>query len=368
MAKSFLKSDLIQMLISLVIVAVLGFVLFQVSIEELITNSQALDLLFGVVFPAIFNISLLFLIFKIAHFAVINLCVMQIGGRFVDQQKLLRVLKIVNLVWWAVFILFALFLVVDDPTTLITSAGLVGLGLTVALQKPIMNFVGWAVIVFQRIYEEGDRIKIGSVRGDVKEIQLMNTVMYSLLEMSDQRSHKLITVPNELVLTTDVENYTKNSNYVLEELHISITYESNYHKASSLLEKLILQHITRNIKSYIKKRSAEQLRLDKVINKLVRGKDKKELTKEQEGIAEEIKQLEELRDEFKPKIRIEMADSAIIIIALFLTPYDAIKKTRTKINSAFLDAIATEKDIEVAYPHMQLVMDANTKKKVVSKS
>jgi esterase/lipase len=72
--------------------------------------------------------------------------------------------------------------------------------------------------------------------------------------------------------------------------------------------------------------------------------------------------VENLEEEFKPKIRIELASSSILLIAQFLTPYDQVKKNRTKINVAFLDAIAKRKDIRVAYPHVQLIYDKNNRK------
>ena len=136
-----------------------------------------------------------------------------------------------------------------------------------------------------------------------------------------------------------------------------------------VLEKIIQQTISQNIRSYIKKRKQDQTRLNRLIGGLVRKRDERsEMQKEKTDITEEIKQLKSLSDEFKPKLRLEMADSALILVAQFLTPYDAIKRTRTKINKAFLDAIEPEDvNIEVAYPHMQLVFDDNSKKKMMKK-
>jgi len=63
----------------------------------------------------------------------------------------------------------------------------------------------------------------------------------------------------------------------------------------------------------------------------------------------------ELDEEFKPKIRVKLLDSSIELIALFTTPYDQIIKNRTEIYLTFMDTITKHKDIEIAYPHMQIV-------------
>jgi small-conductance mechanosensitive channel len=258
----------------------------------------------------------------------------------------------------------------------ITSLGLIGLGLTFALQKPVLNFVGWLTILTQDLYSEGDRIRVGNIRGDVKKIQLMNTVIYGLLETTDLRSQKIVTIPNEMALTMDVENFTKDSNYVLDELRISITYESNYHKAMNLLESIITRNLKNNLKLYINREKKKKLKIENFLadvekkkqtqEKQENEKSTSELQKEKETIQKEIENLEEIGEEFKPKIRLEMADSAIILSAQFVTPYNQIKKNRTEINVAFLDTVKKENDIEVAYPHMELVLGKRAHREIQS--
>jgi len=358
-----LRSEIWQIGLPIILIVVLGLLLFKLSISDILAQSGAVTLLVDKLLPMVLELALLFIFFKIGYYIIITIGLLRFGKQLFGKHKIAKAKRIFNVVWWTLFGLISLLIIVDDPAVVLTSAGLVGLGLTVELQKPIMNFVGWNVIVFRDVYEEGDRIKIGEVRGDVKEIQIFNTTLYGLLDTSDQRSQKIITIPNELVLTTDVENYTQESNYILNELLISVTYESDYTHAMKILERIIRQAISQNIKSYIKKRKEDELRLNRIISSLVRKKEEYDLEKKQKiNIKEEIAKLQSLSEEFKPKIRLEMADSAIILVAQFLTPYDAIKRTRTKINKAFLDAISTDNSIEVAYPHMQLVMNDNSKK------
>jgi len=176
----------------------------------------------------------------------------------------------------------------------------------------------------------------------------MNTVLYSLLDNSDSRDHKIITIPNELILTTAVENHTKESNFVLEELSIAITYESDHHKAIKIISKIAEAHLQK-IKNHIKKDETETLQINSLLTQRYKRKNENSSTTNNERVNKEL----------TPKVRIEMADSAVILIVYFVSPYYAIKKNRTQINLAFLDAIAQDPSIEVAYPHMKLIYNTD---------
>lgn len=364
------KSKSYQVVLTIVSLAVFIFLFYLLlnkspSLAEVFSLQTALQG-FNNLAPKIVMIVLLFFIFKLGYIFVIDMFAGRFRGVLVSHTRFASIKKLIHFSWWALYALILVSLMAGNVGTLIASAGLIGLGLTFALQKPILNFVGWVTIILKEVYNEGDRIKVGGVVGDVKEIQLMNTVIYGLLENSNVRSHKIVTVPNEMVLTREVENYTKESNYIRDELKISITYESNFKKAMELLDKIVSDLIKKNLKSYIKVKRDEQNKLNVLIQNLTkRGKQLSEerasLDKERTDIKKEIADLQILEEEFQPKIRLEMADSSVELIAQFLTPYYELKKNRTAINVSFLDAIKKEKDIEVAYPHMELVYHGQKK-------
>ncbi|MEK6904127.1 MAG: mechanosensitive ion channel domain-containing protein [Nanoarchaeota archaeon] len=274
--------------------------------------------------------------------------------------------KLSKLIAYTIFVVISLSIIFKNVGAIITSLGLIGFGITFAMQKPLLNLVGWISLIVNKPFLIGDRISIGQVKGDVIDINLMNTVLEGLLENSDTRSGKLVTFPNEWILTMDITNYTRSSNYLINELRIGITYESDYRKAISLLEKIIKDN-TKKIVALMKKRiTRKESEIDETIKHLTKRflaiKQKEEEQKIQKKI-EELKQeklglsasAEELPEEFVPKIRIDLAQSSIDLIAFFVAPYDRIKKTKTEIFLAFLDAIKSEDDIEVAYPHMQIM-------------
>ncbi|MBI2117309.1 mechanosensitive ion channel [Candidatus Peregrinibacteria bacterium] len=144
---------------------------------------------------------------------------------------------------WVIGLLFASF-----PGA-ITSLGIVGAGLAVALQDVVKDFVGWFVIVQRRPFTLGHRIAIGPYTGDVIDIAVLRT---TLLEVSHpggaaaaspldslERTGKTLLVPNSLILTQPVLNYHATSDYLKAEMQVTITYESDWKKAEQILTRLV---------------------------------------------------------------------------------------------------------------------------------
>jgi len=284
--------------------------------------------------PQFVALIILFFVFRLL-FRIVKASVVKVNSFFLKQTRSKNLLKLVKIVRRFLYILLAISIVFHNIGALITSLWLVWLWLTFALQKPILNSVWWLTITFKDIYSEWDRIKIDGILWDVEQIQLMNTVLHSVLDNADARNHKIVTIPNELILSSSVENYTKGSNYILEELHISITYESDYHKAIEILDKIAKDHlikIKKHIKTYQQNRETLFQTLD-IKKKLFSKTEKKKPQIENR----ELESLDRITKTFSPKIKAELSDSAILLLVQFVSPYDKIKRNRTDINLAFLD-------------------------------
>ncbi|MEK6932791.1 MAG: mechanosensitive ion channel family protein [Nanoarchaeota archaeon] len=139
---------------------------------------------------------------------------------------------------WTLVIFITFSLLFEQIGSLITSVGLIGFGITLALQKPILNFVGWLTIVFGKAYKIGDIIHLSNVNGQVYDI----TVMYTnLSEMNNEGEHtgKSISLPNEFILTTPITNYTKGTSFIWDELNIYLTFHSNWEKTLKISNKTL---------------------------------------------------------------------------------------------------------------------------------
>ncbi|MBD3318921.1 mechanosensitive ion channel [Candidatus Woesearchaeota archaeon] len=127
------------------------------------------------------------------------------------------------------------------------SVGILAIAFTFIFQAPMLNLAAWIYIIVGNLFREGDRIKIGELKGDVIDTSIMST---RLLEVSgeyvvaDAPSGRVINIPNSLFLSQPIVNYTREFPYVWVDVPIHVTYETDVAAA----EKIITGVITRRMK------------------------------------------------------------------------------------------------------------------------
>ena len=147
--------------------------------------------------------------------------------------------KIFPSVVYAILTIWILSIVFARYPGALTSIGIIGAGLAVALQDVVKDIVGWLVIVQRRPFTLGHRIAIGPYTGDVIDISVLRTTLLEVSHPGEERVGKAIFVPNSLLLTQPVLNYHTTSDYIKAEMQVTITYESDWRKAEQLLYQLI---------------------------------------------------------------------------------------------------------------------------------
>lgn len=129
--------------------------------------------------------------------------------------------------------------------SLVTYLGLLSAGLAVALRDPIVNWFGWIFVGWRRPFTVGDRIQIGALSGDVIDVGVST---FSVLEVSsplegEQITGRIIHIPNGRVFVEPVVNITQGFNYVWSEIPITVTFESDWQRAKSLLENILAKRV-----------------------------------------------------------------------------------------------------------------------------
>ncbi len=119
--------------------------------------------------------------------------------------------------------------------------GLVSVGLALALQNVILCLAGWVKIIFRRPFDIGDRIQAGKHIGDVIDIGLLHTYILEVGNWvdADQSTGRVAYIPNSVVFTQTVFNYTQGFPYIWHELPILVTFESDWRRAKMILEDLV---------------------------------------------------------------------------------------------------------------------------------
>ncbi|NOZ80556.1 MAG: mechanosensitive ion channel [DPANN group archaeon] len=270
---------------------------------------------------------------------------------------------------WFIAILASVSIFFGNIGAWLTSLGLMGFGITFALQKPILNFVGWLTILFVKTYTLEDRISINGLRGDVVEIRMMYTVLDGLLENSDELSGKTITVPNEMVLTSAVVNFTKTGYFVWDEVSVQITYESDWKAAFTMLEDITQRIMESYLEGIRPKIISHHHNLVDLFHELRKQHSEEEDEEKKTQLHHQLKQIhhdkekaasdrEKINSERfrKPIVRVALLESAVELNVRYLAYYKNLRSIKSDIYHTFLDRTKKRKDIEIAYPHLQLVV------------
>ena len=138
---------------------------------------------------------------------------------------------------------------------LATYLGLVSAGIAIALQDPVTNLAGWLYILIRRPFRVGDRIQVGTNTGDVVDIRPLRFIMLEIGNWvhADQGTGRILHVPNGLVFKHSVANYDEAFGYIWNELDITITFESDWRSAKSMLEAILAEQ-SDEIDKHVRKR------------------------------------------------------------------------------------------------------------------
>jgi len=147
--------------------------------------------------------------------------------------------------------------------------GLITAGVAVALQRVITSFAAYLIILRGKIFNVGDRITIGGVRGDVIALDFMQTTVMEIGETpgeqgdapsvwitARQYTGRMIRVTNDKIFDSPVYNFTRVFPYLWEEMQLPISYKDNRREAERILLEVGHKHtddVVREAKPHIEK-------------------------------------------------------------------------------------------------------------------
>ena len=120
---------------------------------------------------------------------------------------------------------------------LLASLGIGGLAVALAAKDSIANFFGTLTILFDKPFQVGERIVIDNYDGTVEEVGFRSTRIRLL-------SGNLVTIPNEKVVNSGLENVAKRPN-IRWLNNIGITYDTppeKIEKAVTIIREILADH------------------------------------------------------------------------------------------------------------------------------
>jgi small-conductance mechanosensitive channel len=136
----------------------------------------------------------------------------------------------------------------NNPTQATTVVGLFSAGLAFALQRVVTSIAGYVLILRGAMFNVGDRIKMGGVRGDVVRIGFVETTIMEMGQVpaeqeekpgmwveARQYSGRMVSVSNAQIFDEPVYNYTRDFPYLWEEMRLPISYKDDRVRAEQIL-------------------------------------------------------------------------------------------------------------------------------------
>ncbi len=238
--------------------------------------------------------------------------------------------KLISYSFW-IFILIVLVLgLIGDFSSLVIYIGLIGAALTFVLQQPLLNVLSWGIISYKGIYRIGDRVALGGSNGYVLDIGLMHTELWEFGQWmkGDTFTGRVVSVPNSVIYTEHVSNYTRDFPFIWDEIVNLVTYESNIDVAK--------EYMANSAKEVIGDCMRENY--DRYSSRL------------------RIKDLEQLLLK-EPEIRMDFSESGVNIYVLYFCPAEQRRMVKAEITERIWRRFMEDPRVEIAYPHMHLVGD-----------
>lgn len=245
-----------------------------------------------------------------------------VAANIADEEGVYRASKIINYLATAIFLLTVAFIWVDAFDNLPTYLGLVSAGIAIALSDLLKNMAGWAFIITRKPFQVGDRIEVDGYKGDVVDVRLFR---FSLMEIegwvgAEQSTGRLVHVPNGLVFTKEVANYTEGFAYIWHEIPVLITFESDWKLAERLMLEVLETHAPD---------------LEGTAGATIRATARRYSIRV---------------GTLTPTVYLTVRDSGVLLTARFLIEVRTRRGREDRVWRAILEAFAEQPSIELAYP------------------
>ena len=122
-----------------------------------------------------------------------------------------------------------------DLSIFLVPLGALSIGLGLGLQNLASNYIAGLVLMTEGTIRDGDVIEVDGIRGTVVETSLRTTVVKTF-------GNTEVIVPNSLMVSQRLDNWTKSDRILRVESHIGVAYGSDISAVHEVLLAQIVKH------------------------------------------------------------------------------------------------------------------------------
>lgn len=201
--------------------------------------------------------------------------------------------------------------------------GVVSAGIAIALSDVLRNFAGWSYILLRRPFKIGDRVEIDGQTGDVVDFRAQR---FSMLEIkgwvdADQATGRIIQIPNGLLFSKPLANYTQGFPFIWHEVPMLVTFESDWKRAEALMKEVLEEH-------------APSMASDEA----------------RQAIRDAATEYRIRFTHFTPTTYVAVRESGVIITGRLIIPVRSRRHVDTTVWRSLLEKIGSDPSVELAYP------------------
>ena len=180
-----------------------------------------------------------------------------ISKKVKDRKATYLFKRLNNSAFYAISVFWLLTIWVENTETLLLSYGLLSAAVALALQDVFKDLIGGFVLLGSGNYHVGDRIEVDNVVGDVVKISLLYTTLLEIRNWvdGDQPTGRLSIIPNGKVSRAVIHNYTKDHEFIWDEIVIPITYTSDWQDAIKRIKTILIEK-----QAHLSKRAEKQIK------------------------------------------------------------------------------------------------------------
>ncbi len=176
------------------------------------------------------------------------------------------------------------------------------------------------LIFLTNLYTVGDRVEMDERFGDVIDIGILSTTILEIKGWvdGDQPTGRVVTVPNKVIISDSITNYTKDNNFLWDEINVPIKYESDWKRAIQIIEDITKEETT----SMAKKAAEELIGLQKkyyISKKAV-----------------------------EPSVYVKITDNWIDLNIRYITDARSRRELHDRLSRKILEALRKEEDVDIA--------------------